>query len=282
MPRSTTTRMVRAGSLTDVEVGMIRNLLLRGELTNQKILGLINAVRRQEGREDVNGGRISDVKNSNPRYAGIAPASNEDTDAFLDKASAPPEGATASTDPLVPERLRHLFPANDAAKGTLAIAETDLIECKQSFGTQHLVSNCLRAIAAFANHRGGYIAFGVKDRTWEVTGIDGARFRTFDRRKFNQALLSRLSCAIDFDTATLDVEGKTIGVLYVFSSKDQTGHHHQHRRGWNRDWADLLPLPSREPTDRAGGTAGDRRGSNSRPVENDPDQASLEHSGERD
>ncbi len=212
-------RKTRAGSLTDAEVGIIRNLLKRGGYKNQDILGLLNTVRRLEGRAEINGGRISEVKTKKPQYKGIGPASDKDTEDLIQKAENPAAYAGITSNLLSKKRLNALFPLDKGAKGKLAIAETDLIECKESFGTQHLISNCLRAIAAFANNNGGYIAFGVKDATWELKGIDGAKFKALDRKKFNQALLSVLSCAIDFEMETLDVGGKTIGVMYIAPAK---------------------------------------------------------------
>jgi hypothetical protein len=208
-------RSTRAGSLTDAEVGIIRNLLNRGGYKNQDILGLLNTVRRLDGREEINGGRVSEVKTEKPQYAGISAASDKDTDDFIQNAENPAAYGAITSNPLSKKRLSALFPLDKGKTGKLAIAETDLIECKESFGTQHLISNCIRAIAAFANNNGGYIAFGVKDATWELKGIDGDKFRGLDRKKFNRSLLSVLSCAIDFEMETLDVGGKTIGVMYI-------------------------------------------------------------------
>ena len=214
-----TNRFKRAGSLTDNEVGIIRNLLKRGGYRNQDILGLINTVRRQEGQEEINGGRISEVKTKYHRYDGIGPSSDEDTDTFIQKAENPATYTGGSSNALSQNRLRSLFPKDRTAIGRLAITETDLIECKESFGGQYMISNCLKAIAAFANNKGGYIAFGIKDRTWEIKGIDGAKFKAYDRKNFSQKILSVLSAGIEFEMETLNVGKKTIGVMYFAPAK---------------------------------------------------------------
>jgi|GEM_PF-1129163 len=212
-------RKKRSGSPTDSEVGIIRNLLARGGYKNKVILGLINTVRRRAGRDDINRGRISDVKSNKPRYVGIETARNKETDEFIIQAENPTYDAAIDTHSLDPKRLKKLFPNDKTAQDRLALTETDWIECKESFGTQYLISNCLKAIAAFANHKGGYIAFGVKDKTWDLKGIDGAKFMALDRKNFNQALLAALNCAIDFDMGTLDLAEKTIGVMYIAPAK---------------------------------------------------------------
>lgn len=213
----TAARKQRAGSLTEDEVGVIRNLLARGKYKNQDILGLVNTVRRQEGRADTNGGRISDVKTGKPRYKGIKPAPDQDTDAFISRAKNPAGFDRINTDPLRADVLAALFPKNKGSE-TLNITETDQIECKESFG-RHWLGNCIKAIAAFANNRGGYIVFGVKDQTWEISGINGSTFQKYDRRKINQAFRSILSCGINFDTKVLNFGEKSVGIMYVYPAK---------------------------------------------------------------
>lgn len=212
-------RMQRAGSLTDDEVGIIRNLLARGKYRNQDILGLVNTVRRLEGRDEVNGGRISEVKTNKPRYKGINAASDKDTDAFITRAKKPAGFKKVDTSPVNADILKTLFPMRKGSNDRLGITETDQIECKESFGGQHWITNCIKAIAAFANNNGGYIAFGIKDNTWEIVGIKREKFESYDRRKLNQVLRTSLSCGIEFDMVTLTQAKKTIGVLYIFPAR---------------------------------------------------------------
>ena len=214
-------RALRAGSLTDDEVGIIRNLLARGGYKNQDILGLINTVRRLEARDETNGGRISEVKTNKPRYKGIKAASDKDTDAFITRAKKPAGFKKIDTGAVSIDILETLFPMRKGSKDRLAITETDQIECKESFGGQHWITNCIKAIAAFANNKGGYIAFGLKDNTWEIVGIKHEKFEGYDRKKLNQVLRTSLSCGIDFDMATLARAGKTIGVLHIFPAKSK-------------------------------------------------------------
>jgi len=198
-------RRKRAGSLTDDEVGVIRNLLAREKYKNQDILRLINTIRRLEGRSDINGGRISDVKTCKPRYKGIKAASDQDTDAFIARAQNPASFKEIDTGPLSVEVLEALFPMRKDSADRLAITETDRIECKESFGGQHWVNNCIKAIAAFANNKGGYIAFGIKDKTWELVGIDHVKFESYDRRDLNQALRTNLRAPLKIPIRALNL-----------------------------------------------------------------------------
>jgi len=211
-------RKQREGSLANSEVGIIKNLLSRSGFKNQDILGLINTVRRHEGRADANGGRISDIKKGKLRYRDIKQASNDDADVFIARAKNPVGFSRIDTDPLRSDILTTLLPRNKDSR-TLHITETDRIECKESFGEKYFINNCIKAIASFANNKGGYIVFGIRNKTWDIIGIDANAFKRFDRNKLNQAFRSSLSCGIDFDTTTLDFHDKSIGVMYIHPAK---------------------------------------------------------------
>lgn len=206
-------RRHREGSLTEDEVGIIRNLLARGGYKNQDILGLVNTVRRLEGRADTNGGRISDVKTEKARYKGIKAATDEYTEAFIARAKNTASYDRINTNPLSSDILARLFSKNKD-KETLNITETDQIECKESYN-KHWAKDYIRPIMAFANNKGGYLVFGVKDKTWEIKGIDSKTFKQMDRKDATQAFLHNLSCAIDFDTALLKFGSKSIGIVYI-------------------------------------------------------------------
>jgi len=214
-----TSRALRAGSLIDDEVAIIRNLLARGRYKNQDILGLINTVRRLGGQAETNGGRISEVKTNKPRYKDIKAASDEETDDFIAYAKKPASFEQIDTGNVNENILESLFPMRKDSADRLAITETDQIECKESFGGQHWITNCIKAIVAFANNKGGYIAFGIKDKTWEIIGVDKDKYEKYDRKNLNQKLRSCLSCGIDFEQFTLDRGGKTIGILHIFPVK---------------------------------------------------------------
>jgi hypothetical protein len=208
----------RGGSLTDFEVSIIRGLRHRHDgISNQKILGLLNAVRRAEGRADTNGGRVSEVKNNRPQYHGIVAAADDVVDAFTEKATLPQAPSAPLVSPVAASVMNKLFVSDPADSSKLALTETDMIECKESFGGGW--NNYIKAIAAFSNNRGGYLLFGVKDKTWEIIGINGAKFAALDRKDINQTLRSSLSCGIDFETTVLKFDGKAVGVMFVYPAK---------------------------------------------------------------
>ena len=66
--------------LSDSEVGLIKGMFQHcpGRFTSQEILNKFS----KPGRE-INAGRISEIKDEHPRYAGISPASKDEVDKFL-------------------------------------------------------------------------------------------------------------------------------------------------------------------------------------------------------
>ena len=119
-------------------------------------------------------------------------------------------------DPLDPVVLRSLF-ARDAEGGWRCSAgETDEHECKQSFNLRYF-SPALKSIAGFANNRGGYLFFGVKNKPdgFAVCGLADDRFTATDQNKFSQTTRSALEPTPRFRIASLALDGRTVGVIHV-------------------------------------------------------------------
>lgn len=152
----------RRNSLSDAEVAVIKALVAAGKHSNQEIAGLINRA-RGDAASDISTGRISNIKNGQiKKYAAILAAGSAEGDQFLAKAALP---ALRDDGPLGPARLAKLQPGKLGLPGSLAITETDQIECKKS------VNFVMKTIAAFANNKGGYFIFGVENGTFNVLGL---------------------------------------------------------------------------------------------------------------
>jgi hypothetical protein len=205
-------------SITDDEIGLIKAMLKRG-MANKDIQFYFN---RQE--RACNSGRITGIRNRS--YGPKVPrASDEALDAFLTSFAAPSVAAPViqSTsqveplrDPLDPVVLRSMFAKETAGDWRCSAGETDQHECKQSFNLRNF-SAALKTIAGFANNRGGYLFFGVKDKPdgFLVCGLGDNRFTTTDQNKFGQTIRSALEPTPRFRIASLDLDGRTVGIIYV-------------------------------------------------------------------
>lgn len=196
----------RRNSLSDAEVAVIKALVAAGKLSNQEIAGLINRA-RGDAASDINTGRISNIKNDQiKRYAAIPAAAPGEVDQFLAKAAL---ASIGDDGPMSPARLSKLLPTKSGSPSSLAITETDQIECKKS------VNFVMKTIAAFANNKGGYFVFGVENGTFNVVGLPDDKFEKFDLNKLNQNIRDQLGIGLEIQTATRQIDGKKVGLVYV-------------------------------------------------------------------
>ena len=150
-------------ALNDKEIAIIKKLVEQGK-PNQEIMGIIN-IKRGKPELHVNFGRISDIKNGKTQRAlDIAPATDAELKEFLKEDTENKKKNVSEV-----ESSSILFPIKSQNPLILDISETDTLECKESFSKDE--KNLLRPLCALANNKGGYILYGVKDKTWEVVGI---------------------------------------------------------------------------------------------------------------
>ena len=209
--------MVRR-SITDEEIGLIKAMLARG-MANKDIQFYFN---RQD--RSVNSGRVTQIKQRT--YGSEVPkASDEALSAFIANFTSPElsaPGIVVETAPAAPldameEKMLRSFFAKDAAGAWHCTAgETDEFECKEGFNLRNF-SKPLRTIAGFANNRGGYLFFGVKDKPlgFAVSGLADNRFTDTDQNKFSQTIRSVLEPTPRFRVASLKLDAMTVGVIYV-------------------------------------------------------------------
>lgn len=205
-------------SITDDEIGLIKAMLAR-RMANKDIQFYFN---RQD--RAVNSGRITGIRNRT--YGPEVPkASDEALSDFIKNFTAPQlaapgiviESAPATPRDAMDEKLLRSFFAKDAAGGWRCTAgESDEFECKEGFNLRSF-GKPLRTIAGFANNRGGYLFFGVKDKpdNFAVCGLADDRFTDTDQNKFSQTIRSVLEPTPRCRVASLKFGALTIGVIHV-------------------------------------------------------------------
>ena len=196
----------RGNSLTNSEVAVIKALIAAGDHSNQEIAGLINRA-RGDAANDISTGRISNIKNSQiKKYVAIPAAGTAEIGEFMAKAAP---SASWDDGPLSPARLAKLLPTKPGSPNSLAITETDQIECKKS------VNFVMKTIAAFANNRGGYFVFGVENGSFNVLGLQDDKLEKYDLSKLNQSIRDQLGIGLEIQTTTHQIDGKKVGIVYV-------------------------------------------------------------------
>jgi len=95
------------------------------------------------------------------------------------------------------------------------------LEFKEQFNFSGL-AEYFRDFAAFANNRGGYIIFGVKNSPRIPVGLSAKSFDQFDNidpEKISGFLLELFSPNIDWEQHVTERNGKKFGIFYVYEAQ---------------------------------------------------------------
>jgi hypothetical protein len=200
-----------ARSITDEEIGLIKAMLARGE-RNVDIQFYFN---RQD--RPANSGRISQIRNGT--YGPEVPQADEEAlDTFLQNFEAAQIGVAVAggeaMPPTISERATALFDVRDDGFWYLRDGETSQQECKEVFDPKKM-NPIIRAIAALANNKGGFIFLGVEDTQCRAVGLQDDAFSNTDIVQISQKVKTLLTPTPDFIKTEIMLGGAQIGVLYV-------------------------------------------------------------------
>ncbi len=107
-----------------------------------------------------------------------------------------------------------------AAKGErIKSRERNDLEFKETFGLGSWAKYA-KTMAAFANNRGGYIIFGIKDNPREIKGVNNA-FSNFSQEKFTESLNSLFSPELIWDQGIVEFDGFSIGYIYTYEEQQK-------------------------------------------------------------
>jgi len=184
------------------------------KFTKQDILAYFS----RPGRS-INQARINEISSGHERYAAIPSASNEQLTSYLSKweDTSLPSPDFAEQSPVHPDLLTLRFSTNNGGQIEVAATESYDVEFKESFNWSNADKYC-KTLAGMANNKGGYILFGVEDKTRKIVGIKQTKMDQFDISKLNQFLSQNFSQALMVEKGQFTLSGKTIGSFYVYTS----------------------------------------------------------------
>jgi len=96
--------------------------------------------------------------------------------------------------------------------------ESGSLEFKESFNWNSK-EKYAKSIVAFANNKGGYIVFGIKDKPRDLAGLQSNNFEDVDEAKITAYLNSVFAPEIIFEKFVITVNTKKIGLLYTQQAK---------------------------------------------------------------
>jgi predicted HTH transcriptional regulator len=116
---------------------------------------------------------------------------------------------------------KDILPANvlslKAGKTYLKTRESPNIEFKKSFNVAN-IAEYGKDMAAFSNHSGGYLIFGVEDKPHIPVGLQNDRFNETDESVITSFLNDHFAPAVDWEKDIIVWKRKTFGVIHVFES----------------------------------------------------------------
>lgn len=113
---------------------------------------------------------------------------------------------------------KKIFSFHNSIADRIISRESGWLEFKESFnwGSRDKYT---KSMAAFANNRGGYIVFGIKDKPRDLVGLQNDNFETMDEKIITTYLNSVFSPEIIFDKFVITVQSQSIGILYAHQAK---------------------------------------------------------------
>lgn len=122
------------------------------------------------------------------------------------------------SEPLSEKSLVKIFKTDPDNPNKLIKREDKCHEFKKSYNNGSMASY-LKTMAAFANHDGGYIIFGIKDSPRELKGLEEKALHQFNElpvEKLTEMLNDHFSPAIEWTNCVYQFRGKSFGVIYVY------------------------------------------------------------------
>lgn len=133
----------------------------------------------------------------------------------MSKPAANVDSIQATSAPFSANHLNQIFQVSPKHADRLISRENGWLEFKASFNWAGR-EEYARTIAAFANNRGGYLVFGVKDKPHEVLGIDIRKFDSVDPTDISRYFNEVFGVEIAWEAKAVEFAGKTLLLIYVF------------------------------------------------------------------
>lgn len=118
------------------------------------------------------------------------------------------------------DEYNKIFSFHETIADRLISRESGWLEFKESFNWNSK-DKYAKSMVAFANNKGGYIVFGVKDRPRDLVGLKSNNFEDVDEAKITSYLNDVFAPEIIFEKFVIKVNAKRIGLLYTQQAKSK-------------------------------------------------------------
>lgn len=115
---------------------------------------------------------------------------------------------------------KRIFLFHETIDDRIISRESSWLEFKESFNWNSK-DRYAKSIVAFANNKGGYIVFGIKDQPRDLVGLQSNNFETLDEAKITEYLNTVFSPEIIFEKFIVAINNKNVGIIYTHKSDDK-------------------------------------------------------------
>jgi len=105
-------------------------------------------------------------------------------------------------------------------RGYLKHRESTTIDFKENFNFVNMPKYA-KTMAAFANNRGGYIIFGVRDNPRIPKGLNKDRFNNLPQEKITTYLIEHFSPEIEWDIGIIETNQRYFGYIYTYEANEK-------------------------------------------------------------
>ena len=116
--------------------------------------------------------------------------------------------------------IDYLFECQADKPNILKRKESSELEFKENFNWGNKAEYG-KLFCSFANNKGGYIIFGVKNKPRELVGLRNDNFSRKDPDRMTEYLNSHFSPTIEWASCDHEIEGKKFGIIYIYPSKEK-------------------------------------------------------------
>lgn len=217
-------------SISDEEIALIKAMIAR-DMPNKEIQFFFNRPERS-----VNSGRISGIKSGGYSNSLDIPAADDQIlEEFLENFKATKVTASVQVPsslafagkklgPIDTETIQDMFECDGEGNWFFRHGESIRYECKENFGFKYS-DKWLKAIAALANNIGGYVVFGVKDKSskggknstnhFTIVGMKSDEFEKVDPSDFTKKIKSVFDPTPIVTSVLHEIDGMKVGILHV-------------------------------------------------------------------
>lgn len=119
--------------------------------------------------------------------------------------------------PFSKENLQWLFEFQSTNQNNFLRRESSVLEFKEAFSLGSL-PKYLKTVAGFANNKGGYMIFGIREKPHTLVGLKDDRFANADTEKLTQYFQENLSHEVELEKFEYSIKNKNIGLFYISES----------------------------------------------------------------